>query len=920
MNLINVFLDNFNCDIFTVNEHWLYDQEVSLYVPNNFVVASCFTRDNSSARGGGCAIYVKENIEYKEVDLNSFCTAGIFEVTGIILPKLNMIIVTLYRTPDSNLTQFLNILDSFLSFLNEKYNKSQVTISSDFNINIIQNKPEVQEFLNILRSYNMYWLNTEPTRGEACLDNIVTTYDTNKTSCQVLEPHLSDHLGVFAQFHEVYVVKKQPKPLTKSIRDMSNQAILNFKDDLLHTNWSNLYNFKDVDQAFDYFIMMLTSSFERNCKVRVIKVKDTIKKIKWLTPELKQIKQYKLALYDRYKNSKGTLNELDYKKEYVKAKRLYKTKIDEAKRLKDEDYIANAANKCKAAWDIVKSESNSKNKRLECNIDSGSFNDFFVNIVSRLDSNQSKNVPDSVALKLVDKYIRDRGIDINKTLKWQEVKSEEVLNFVSSLSSSVSVDAYGFSNKTIKNIIEVIVTPLTYLFNYMLKQGVYPRALKKTKVCPIFKKGDKSDPSCYRPISLIPIISKIFELGMKQQLHAYFHNNNLYCKEQFGFIPGKSTIKAAETIVENILKNFEERRISSALLIDLTKAFDCIDHELLIGKLSCYGIRGNELSLLSSYLTDRKQMVVQYNDKSSLKNITTGVPQGSVLGPFLFVIAVNDLSFNVPCNSVLYADDTTLINSTTCLDTLVQNENQSLKMAFEWFKANSLIVNENKTEKILFSLNNLILEEKTSAKLLGIYLDSQLNWCSHVDNLCRKLSRMVCLIRKLRKCVSLDVLLLVFNALVQSQLRYGVVLWGNSASAKLAFIWQKKAVRAIKNIPDNETCFPLFKEYKIMTLPNLYIFCCLVNVKESLSSLTTREQIHGYHTRKKYFLELPQVRLEKTRCSHIYLEIKLFNKLPVNAWIVSLSKFKNVLEKWFKSNTFYSVSDFLSSDIKSLCF
>lgn len=454
----------------------------------------------------------------------------------------------------------------------------------------------------------------------------------------------------------------------------------------------------------------------------------------------------------------------------------------------------------------------------------------------------------------------------------------------------------------------------------MLVQGIYPQALKLTKVSPIFKKGEKSEPSSYRPISLIPIFSKIFELCIKKQFHSYFNYNNLYCKEQFGFVPGGSTIKAVETVVENILQNFDDRLISSALLIDLTKAFDCINHSLLFDKFYSYGIRNNELKLLKSYLHNRKQMVIQADDKSSFKNITTGVPQGSVLGPFLFVIAINDFSTSITCKSVLYADDATLINSSTYLDELSQKENQALKIAFEWFEANSLIVNTQKTEKVVFSLNNLMLEENTSAKLLGIYLDSKLNWCSHVDNLCKKLSRVVYLLRKLRNCVSKDVLLLVYYALFQSQLRYGVVLWGNSTSAQRVLIWQKKALRAMKGVPDRETCVPIFKEYKIMTLPSLYIFCCLVSVKEMLGSLTVREQVHGYNTRNKYCLDLPQVRLQKIKDSHIFMKIKLFNKLPESAWTVPMTKFKIVIEKWLKNNVFYSVSDFLSCDITSISF
>lgn len=898
----------------------MYEEEVSFYVPKGFVLANFFSRKTSSTRGGGCSIYLRPNIEFKTIDVKSFCTESVFEVAGILLPKPKIVIVTLYRTPDSNIKNFLEIFESFLFFLNNSYSNCQYIISSDFNINLRVNNTMVQSFCNLLRSFNTYWLNEEPTRGEACLDNIVTSINKDLIKCKVVEPHISDHCGVFALFHGLNVVgNKTDYLITRSIRDLSPQAISNFKNGLLQINWSILNSFLNVEEAFNFFMTTLTDLFNQHCKVREIKVssKPRKNKLKWLSPELLKIRQFKLALYDRYKNNKGTVWEPNYRTDYLKAKNLFRIKIDEAKRLENESYIANSKNKCKAAWNVVKTESNLKKQTDNILIESSIFNDYFVNLVDDLDLSSNQCISNGRARELVDSFVRYKNFDCNLTFKWREINSSDVLKFVSSLSSSVSLDYYGFSNKTVKNIIDVIVSPLTFLLNRLLEQGVYPEALKITKVSPIYKKGDKLNPSSYRPISLVPIFSKIFEGCIKQQLHSFFTQNNLYSTDQYGFIPGGSTIKAVEAVVENVLMNFENRLVSSAILIDLTKAFDCINHNLLLDKFHSYGIRGNELNLLKSYLNERKQMVVQYNDKSSFKNITIGVPQGSVLGPFLFVIAVNDFSYSVPCKSMLYADDTTLMNSTHYLDDLINKENSSLQSALEWFEANLLVVNQQKTEKIVFSLNSNIIKNTTSVKLLGIVLDNKLNWDHHVDQLCRKLSRVVFLLRKLRNSISTDILLTVYNALFQSQLRYGVVLWGNSSSAQRALIWQKKALRTIKNIPDRESCFPIFKEYKIMSLPNLYIFCNLLNVKETLSSFATRQEYHMYNTRNKYLLDLLRVRLEKTKCSHMYMKIVLFNKLPVTAWLVSVKRFKIVLEHWLKENVFYSVSDFLACDINN---
>lgn len=378
---------------------------------------------------------------------------------------------------------------------------------------------------------------------------------------------------------------------------------------------------------------------------------------------------------------------------------------------------------------------------------------------------------------------------------------------------------------------------------------------------------------------------------------------------QYGFRPGKSTIQAVHKIVEEILKAFEEKETVSMVLFDLTKAFDCIPFDVLIKKLEFYGITGNALNIFKSYITNRRQFVSIKSTNSSIREVKTGVPQGSVLGPFLFLIAVNDLPINIHIDTVLYADDTTIFKSGKDLVSLQEEIDRAKNSALNWFSKNKLVCNQEKTQHIIFNLaqNN----DTNSVKLLGIHLDSKLNWQAHINSICTKLSRVIYLLWKLKPLVNTEYLKTAYYGLFQSHISYGLLLWGHSSHTSDILLLQKKAVRILSGAGYLEHCKPLFIEQEILTVANLYIFTILIHTKTHLQEFNCRKDIHSHNTRQKSQIDIPHHRLTKSGKSFKILSVSFFNKLHESAQTISLSNFKSRIHNWLVKNPFYDISEFL---------
>jgi len=309
----------------------------------------------------------------------------------------------------------------------------------------------------------------------------------------------------------------------------------------------------------------------------------------------------------------------------------------------------------------------------------------------------------------------------------------------------------------------------------------------------------------------IKIFSKIFEFIFKSQVSQYFELNNLFSPYQFAFRPGMSTVGSVESLVSEIISSFEGGEITKAVLCDLNKAFDCVDHDILLKKLQKYGLIGSEINFVKSYLTDRQQKVFVNNNYSKPTSVVCGVPQGSVLGPFLYLVMINDLPANIVTSKVLFADDVTLFHSEKSVENLNLIMSYVVEESAQWFSVNKFLLNNEKTQVINFSLEKDTANDVEAVKLLGINLDVKLTWHVHVDETCKRLARVIYVIRHLKNCIPDVYLRNVYFALFHSVLSYGILFWGNSTSIGNILLLQKKVVRLITNSHFRGHCRPLFQ-------------------------------------------------------------------------------------------------------------
>lgn len=902
-------------DVLVLGETWVKEGNQEIYNLAGYTgVFSCRRKSN-----GGLAVYVRSELNPKIVQ--NVCQNG-FHLIHLVISfgKLKTNLIAIYRPPGFRCCDFLEKLETKL---NELGRDQHVILLGDTNIPFnLETANPVQEYARLLESFNLQVTNSVITRpaSQNLLDHVVCSSDIpGKIINETIETESSDHSMILTSLD--LKVKKLEQTLCANI----------VNHELLHELFSNLIRHVPADcSAVDRLLFTVNKYKEAlNTATRTVSVQARLKgNCPWMTFELWQMIKIKENVL---KNSKQHPSNAHLRELVKHTSSLLSKKKAQTKR----SYYYNLIDKStpKQSWKLINEilgKTKRKDARLEVRDETGVIRDD-VQAANALNKHFCE-----IGEKLASSIPSDRNINSfgtltqhNLTIFMRPATLQEVIALIGELKLNKSPGPDGISASFIKQHFRFFADLLKDVFNEMIITGEYPDFLKEARVVPIFKAGDPNDVNNYRPISTLSMLNKLLEQLIAVRLSHFLDTHKHLYKRQYGFRKGSSTLTATCELLEDIYDSLDKRRYAGALFLDLQKAFDTINHELLLEKLEFYGIRGLANNLLRSYLTNRMQHVRVNGVKSESRRITVGVPQGSNLGPLLFLVFINDLSRLPLLGKIrLFADDTLLLYGSRDCGVIRSQMIDDLNNLNQYFASNLLSLNVGKTKFVIFHSSQRPVPELSPImfgaqevervpyfKYLGLILDETLSWEPHIHHLKRCIAPICGVIRKLHSFIPSRWLQKLYFALVHSRLQYLVLNWGMAALYRLREL-QTLQNRCLKTILAKPHLYPTCQLYadapeSVLPIRGLHMQQTLVHMWNMLKENTTHHNLEfeiidsERVTRQNGDIRITRSNTELCRNRLTYIGSKMFNELPENLKEASSKAiFKKLLRIHIKNNLF----------------
>ena len=807
-----------NIDIMTLSETHLCENidDGEICIPGYTLL-----RRDRNRSGGGVAMYIKDNLTFiRKYELSEDTNLEMIVIEMKFEKQKPFYVICWYRPPNSKLEVF-NAFERVIQKVDDM--KVPFFVLGDINCDVTNNLLwNTRKLIEIMESYNCAQVidkHTRVTKTSSTIVDLIFCNDEQKLSeSGVIEVSVSDHYMIYCVIGKHQCHNNDNTHKYKTGRNLKNFDVEAFRKDMNDIDFNPVYEINNPEEACSVFLSLIMKVVDKHAPLRKTRIKQ--KDSPWMTPIILQL----IRSRDRLKRKAKRSKETDDWDNYKQARNNVTSEIRRAKRQFISTKIESAVRDVKKIWKTLRYLTPEKktgsqatsikvNDHYVCGQElSDSFNDYFSTIGKTLHDtfvNNGNNANPMTIIPNVNPFV------------FNDAPIAEIEDILQTLSENKATGPDNLPAKLLKSAASIIATPIAHILNQSLRTGIIPSQWKCARVTPIYKGGEKTNMENYRPISVIPILAKIMERVVYTQLFKYLTENNILSDCQSGFRPLHSTQTALLNVTDTWLNAIDRGNIVGLVMIDLKKAFDTVDHTILIEKLKMYNFGQCTLKWFTNYFEERKQFTSVNGFTSEERDITCGVPQGSLLGPLLFSIFVNDMPGNVhSCDVALYADDTCIFTSSKDPIEVSRKLNEDLLRVSCWLKENKLMVNPRKcevmfigTQQRLKRLQDIIVDchiyidhneikRVESCKYLGVIIDQNMLWKNQVDHVKKKVIKCLYLLKRLRPYINQYIALTFYKSIIQCHFDYCSVVWANALKTDLnqLQILQNRSLRIVMNV------------------------------------------------------------------------------------------------------------------------